>query len=151
MHASRACTTRTLGRVRVFHCAGKFLRACALVSLIWHAATKNMPTNLDNIEWVATTGQRVKVKPWVTPPPDHDTRSQWKGIGIVRGIELDNLLTGLNLKSKNIQVYRILVDFGNDELASVLPPLLEKVHSDRHAHDRQAWCQAHVSLLHGLW
>ena len=77
-----------------------------------------MATNFDSKTWAATTGQRVTVKECNGP-------ESWKSIGIVKGLERDIVLTSMN--KKNIQVYRILVDFGDDKLASLLPGILIKV------------------------
>jgi len=76
-----------------------------------------MPTNFDNTPKLATCGQQVRIKTFRGVEPD-----SWKNIGIVRGIELDTQLTAMN--HRDIQVYRIVVDFG-DITASVLPCILK--------------------------
>ena len=76
-----------------------------------------MSTNFDSKTWAATTGQRVTIA-------DGNGQESWKGVGIVKGIEHDIILSSMN--KKNIQMYRILVDFGDDKLASLLPRLLKR-------------------------
>jgi len=76
-----------------------------------------MSTNFDSKTWAATTGQRVILNECSGP-------ESWKGVGIVKGIEHDSQLSSMN--KKNIQMYRILVDFGDGKIASLLPCLLKR-------------------------
>ena len=76
-----------------------------------------MPTNFDHAPKLSTCGQRVRIK--------KNRDNLWQNVGIVIGIELDTQLTAMNCR--NIQMYRILVDFGETELASVLPCILTLV------------------------
>jgi len=78
-----------------------------------------MPTNFDAKPWLATRGQRVRI---TNCPGTH--LPEWDNVGVVTGITLDKLLTQMN--SKNIQMYRILVDFGGPEPASFLPSILKR-------------------------
>jgi hypothetical protein len=80
-----------------------------------------MPTNFDNTPWLATRNQRVRINCFcsITHLPI------WANIGVVSGISLDKTLTQMN--KKNIQVYRILVDFGDGKIASILPRILKRV------------------------
>lgn len=77
-----------------------------------------MATNFDTQHWAATNGQCVLLRECSL------VSASWNGIGIVRGIEHDHLLSLMN--KKNLQIYRILVDFGDEKLASVLPRLLKR-------------------------
>ena len=79
-----------------------------------------MPTNFDPTPKLATCGQRVRIKTFVGGEP-----ASWKNIGLVTGIELDRQLTAMN--QKHIQIYRISVDFGDGQIASVLPLILSLV------------------------
>ena len=82
----------------------------------------NMPTNFDAKPWLATRGQRVRS----TNCPETSTHPpEWDNVGVVTGIVLDKLLTKMN--KKNIQMYRIIVDFGGAEPASFLPSILKRV------------------------
>jgi hypothetical protein len=78
-----------------------------------------MATNFDTKHWAATNGQRVVLREW------HGVPASGNGVGTVRGIEHDLMLSSMN--KKNIQMYRILVDFGDEKLASVLPCLLKRL------------------------
>ena len=80
-----------------------------------------MPTNFDEKPCLATRGQHVRFKFYW----EAFHQPEWQNIGIVRGIKLDKDLTRMNKINK--QIYRILVDFGNDQIASMLPCVLEKV------------------------
>lgn len=80
--------------------------------------TGNMPTNFNGNFKLATRGQSVRIKEFGGAEPD-----SWKGVGIVTGVELDVELTKMN--NKGIQKYRILVDFGDGKIASVLPCILK--------------------------
>lgn len=77
-----------------------------------------MPTNFDQSPKLATCGQQVCLKTFGGCEPD-----SWKNTGIVVGIELDTQLTAMNCR--NIQIYRILVDFGDKDIGSVLPCILK--------------------------
>ena len=77
-----------------------------------------MPTNFDQNPKLATRGQHVRIKEFGGIEPD-----SWKNVGVVTGIELDTYLTSMN--KKGIQRYRILVDFGDGKIASLLPCLLK--------------------------
>lgn len=77
-----------------------------------------MPTNFDNCIALATRGSKVRVKCVSGLEPE-----SWKEIGTVAGIKLDKVLSQMN--EKNIQMYRILVDFGDGKMASVLPRILK--------------------------
>lgn len=79
-----------------------------------------MPTNFDNFPKLATRGQQVRIRIFGGAEPD-----SWKNIGIVTGIQLDTQLTEMN--HNKIQIYRILVDFGDEDTASVLPYILKLV------------------------
>lgn len=76
-------------------------------------------SNLDLIQWTPIRGKKVifNTSEWRNVEP-----IQWKNIGTVIGIELDKELTSMN--RKNIKMYRIHVDFGHPEIASLLPQLL---------------------------
>ena len=79
-----------------------------------------MATNFDLYPWVATRGQRVRLNCFnVDLHP-----KEWENVGIVTGITLDRVLTSMN--KKNVNVYRISVDVGHDEVASVLPYILKR-------------------------
>jgi hypothetical protein len=77
-----------------------------------------MPTNFDHCIALATRGSKVRVKCVSSLEPE-----SWKEIGTVTGIKLDKVLSQMN--EKNIQMYRILVDFGDGKMASVLPCILK--------------------------
>jgi len=79
-----------------------------------------MPTNFDHDAKLATRGQRVRITDFGGVEP-----ASWNNVGVVRGITLDRVLTSMN--QKGIQKYRILVDFGDGEIASVLPCILKSV------------------------
>lgn len=79
---------------------------------------EEMPTNIDGNPELATRGQNVRIKEFGGAEPD-----SWKGVGIVQGIELDVEISKLN--NKGIQKYRILVDFGDGKIASLLPCILK--------------------------
>ena len=89
------------------------------------ASFYKMPTNFDATPWLATMGQRVRITCFdsTTHPPE------WDSVGVVTGITLDKLLTVMN--KKNIQLYRILVDFGGDTPASFLPCILKRAWMSR--------------------
>ena len=77
-----------------------------------------MPTNFDHCIALATRGSKVQLK-----TVSNIERESWTGTGLVKGIKMDKVLSGMN--KKNIQMYRILVDFGDGEIASVLPCILK--------------------------
>ena len=79
-----------------------------------------MPTNFDDTPWLATRGQCVCLTSFC---PTMYPRI-WEKTGVVTGISLDKGLTPMN--KKNIQIYRILVDFGDGNIASVLPCILKR-------------------------
>lgn len=81
-----------------------------------------MSTNFDSKTWAATTGQRVILNECILN--ESSGPESWKGVGIVKGIEHDSQLSSMN--KKNIQMYRILVDFGDGKIASLLPCLLKR-------------------------
>ena len=88
-------------------------------------------SNLDLIQWTPIRGKKVifNTSEWRNVEP-----IQWKNIGTVIGIELDKELTSMN--RKNIKMYRIHVDFGHPEIASLLPQLLVPLDQPTyHAHN----------------
>jgi len=80
-----------------------------------------MQTNFDDTPWLATQGQCVHMNCFNSQyhPPS------WANVGIVVGISLDRLLTSMNYKNR--QMYRILVNFGDGEIASLLPCILTRI------------------------
>jgi hypothetical protein len=89
-----------------------------------------MPTNFDHNHKLATRGQQVRLKSFGHPDGPRSTWSgtepePWQHAGTVKGIELDPILTEMN--GKNIQIYRILIDFGDGPIASVLPCILKSI------------------------
>ena len=80
-----------------------------------------MPCNIDDDPCMAARGIRVRFKP---NQLTEDAPESWLGTGTVLGLKKDTLLTQMN--RKNIIVYRILVDFGDKEPASVLPCTLKR-------------------------
>jgi len=80
-----------------------------------------MPCNIDHDPCIAARGIRVRFKPNQLMD---DAPQSWLGIGTVLGLKKDHDLTKMN--QKNIIVYRILVDFGDKEPASVLPCTLKR-------------------------
>ena len=89
-----------------------------------------MPTNFDHNPKLATRGQKVRIKSFGHPEGPRSTWSgvepeTWRRVGIVKGIELDHNLSEIN--SNGTQLYRIIIDFGDGETASVLPCILKSV------------------------
>lgn len=80
-----------------------------------------MPCNIDNDPCIAARGISVCFKP---NQLTEDAPDSWLGTGTVLGLKKDHELTKMN--RKNIIVYRILVDFGDNEPASVLPCTLKR-------------------------
>tara|TARA_B100000780_G_C21113055_1_gene449994 strand:+ start:2138 stop:2437 length:300 start_codon:yes stop_codon:yes gene_type:complete len=92
--------------------------------------SNKMPTNFDHNPKIATRGQQVRLKSFGHPDGPRSTWSgiepeSWQRVGKVKGIELDQNLTEMN--GKDIQKYRILVDFGDGSIASILPCILKTV------------------------
>lgn len=83
-----------------------------------------MKTNIDKRPWVATSGCRVRIRGRQTEKWRKHVPTSWSREGIVRGLELDIDLTEMN--KIGIRVYRILVDFGDHKVASLLPCLLRR-------------------------
>ena len=81
-----------------------------------------MATNWGEQPWVVTNSTKVRLK---REYHRSSTSSSWVGVGTVVGMEKDVVLTELN--RKNLQVYRVNVDFGNGEVASLLPETLRRV------------------------
>ena len=89
-----------------------------------------MPTNFDHNPKLVTCGQHVLLKSFGHPTGPRSTWSglepeSWQNVGTVQGIELDKNLTEMN--DKGIQKYRILIDFGDGSIASILPCILKTV------------------------
>lgn len=89
-----------------------------------------MPTNFDHNHKLATLGQQVRLKSFGHPDGPRSTWSgiepeSWQRVGTVKGITLDPFLTQMN--DKGIQKYRILIDFGDGCIASILPCILKAV------------------------
>ena len=80
-----------------------------------------MRTNIDYDPVIASRGTRVQFKPFQLT---EDVPKSWLGIGTVVGLCKDPLLTEMN--RRNIIIYRILIDFGDDSPASVLPRCLTR-------------------------
>ena len=92
--------------------------------------SNKMPTNFDHNPKLATRGQQVRLKSFGHPDGPSAKWSgiepaSWQRIGKVKGIELDHNLTEMN--GKGIQKYRILIDFGDGSIASILPCILKAV------------------------
>jgi hypothetical protein len=80
-----------------------------------------MPCNIDHDPCIATRGLRVRFKSCQLMD---DAPESWLGIGTVLGLQKDPVLTQMN--KKNMTVYRILIDFGDETPASVLPSIIER-------------------------
>ena len=80
-----------------------------------------MPCNIDHDPCIATRGCCVRFKPLQLTD---EAPKSWLGVGKVLGLKKDPELTQMN--KKNIIVYRILVDFGDETPASVLPCIIER-------------------------
>lgn len=80
-----------------------------------------MRTNIDYDPVIASCGTRVQFKPGQLTG---DVPKSWLGTGIVVGLCKDPQLTEMNCR--NMVVYRILIDFGDESPASVLPRCLTR-------------------------
>lgn len=98
--------------------------------LFEEADERRMPTNFDHNPKLATRGQQVRLKSFGGAQGNSPTwtgvePATWLRVGTVQGIELDHILTEMN--DKGIQKYRILIDFGDGSIASLLPCILKSV------------------------
>ena len=72
-----------------------------------------MTTNFDYNIQLATNGQRICLS------------YDYLMTGVITGIELDKRLTPFN--NKNINIYRILIEWDNGTTGSVLPRILKTI------------------------